>query len=906
MNYPKSTYRFQVNSTFKLSEVKRLIPYLHNLGISTIYSAPFFRSTKGSNHGYDGTDPDMINPEIGTLEELKDIHVLLKDNHMDWLQDIVPNHMAFSSENVWLMDVFEKGWHSEYYNFFDIDWNHPDPELNGKVLAPFLGGEPDELIQKEELKFVCQGGVFFIDYFGMQYPLCWKSYYDILSGINLSRKLIEDDFNPIVSEFKKIKENFDQEFSVSSALQQKDAFHYLYQENDSLKENVDERLREIQHNPELFKSILDQQYFRLSFYMAADTKINFRRFFVVSQLICLKMENEEVFKRYHHFTRSLLELNLVQGLRIDHIDGLGHPREYLERLRNLAGKDTYIVVEKILESEEKMPDSWPIEGTSGYEFLAVANHLFTRTENKERFLSIYKDFTGLSPDYDALVREKKSYMLKMRMGGELDNLVSLFKESGADISKIKDQGRLREAIFQLLVSFSVYRTYVESPNYIECDSIVLDLAINKAVELNPDYIEDLQLIRSVIKAECPDKEANVKFYMRLQQFTGPLAAKGVEDTTFYIYNRLISHNEVGDSPKGFGITTQAFHERMKERLANTPFSINTTSTHDTKRGEDARARINVLSEIPDEWSEAVFKWKEINKKHKTIGDAEMPDANDEYFIYQSILGGFPTNAKVDEDFRTRTKDFMQKALREAKVHTDFPDYNEPYETATANFIDSILNDGGFLKEFIPFFTKVSDYAILQSLGLTLLKNTSPGIPDTYQGSELWEISYVDPDNRRFIDFNLREEYLKEIIESTDRSKLIQKLIQEKRSGQIKLFTSWITLNDRNKNHELYETGEYIPLNFKGNGSEKLVGYARKSGDQSRIIIFPRESKGILESGNLKQTDLWKDVVAEVPFEVNDNIKNLFTDKTHALNGKLLNIGEILREFPVALLEVSSN
>ncbi|MBC7389828.1 MAG: malto-oligosyltrehalose synthase, partial [Opitutaceae bacterium] len=733
MYLPKSTYRFQVNSSFKLSDVKRLIPYLHKLGISTIYSAPFFSSTKGSNHGYDGTDPDMINPEIGTLDEFKEIHLILKENHMDWLQDIVPNHMAFSAENSWLMDIFEKGWHSEFYGFFDIDWDHPDPQLKGKVLAPFLGGEPDELIKKEELKLAYHEGAFFVDYFGMQYPLCWKSYYDIFSGMELSRKLLEEDYNKLVQEFKLIKENFDQEFSISNAIHQKEAFHYLYQENNSLKENVDQRLRNIQQDPNLFKSILDQQYFKLAFYMEADTKINFRRFFVVSQLMCLKMEDEQVFKRYHQFIRSLLELNLVQGLRIDHIDGLAHPKEYLERLRTMSGKDTYIIVEKILESEEKMPDSWPIQGTSGYEFLAVANHLFTKPESKERFLSIYKDFTGLAPDYEALVREKKSYMLKLRMGGELENLMSLFLKSGVDVGKINDHKRIKEAIFHLLVSFSVYRTYVDGPEYIDCDNKILDLAISKAIELSPDFREELNLIKSVIKAEGPDKEANVKFYMRLQQFTGPLAAKGVEDTTFYIYNRLISHNEVGDSPKGFGIFTENFHKRMQERLEFTPYSINTTSTHDTKRGEDARARINVLSEIPDEWQEAVSKWQEINKRHKAKGEIEMPDANDEYFIYQSVLGSFPTNGKVDEDFQTRTKDFMQKALREAKVHTDFPDYNEPYETATANFIDDILKDGSFLKEFLPFFNKVSDYGILQSLGLTLLKNTAPGIPDTYQG-----------------------------------------------------------------------------------------------------------------------------------------------------------------------------
>ena len=901
MYLPKSTYRIQVNASFKLGDVKRLIPYLHKLGISTIYSAPFFAATKGSNHGYDGTDPDMINPEIGTLDEFKEIHLILKENHMDWLQDIVPNHMAFSPENSWLMDIFEKGWHSEFYEFFDIDWNYPDPQLKGKVFAPFLAGEPDELIKKEELKLAYHDGTFFVDYFGMQYPLCWRSYYDIFSGMELSRKLLEEDYNKLVNDFKFIKENFDGEFSISNAIHQKKAFHYLYQENDSLKENVDQRLRNIQHDLDLFKSILDQQYFRLAFYMEADTKINFRRFFVVSQLICLQMEDEHVFKRYHQFIRSLLELNLVQGLRIDHIDGLAHPKEYLERLRTMTGKDTYVIVEKILESEEKMPQSWPIQGTSGYEFLAVANHLFTKPENKERFFSIYKDFTGLAPHYETLVREKKSYMLKVRMGGELENLTSLFLKSGVDESKIQDHNRIKEAIFQLLVSFPVYRTYVDGPKYVESDIKILNMAISKAIEMSPDLSQELSLIKSVIEAQGPDKEANVNFCMRLQQFTGPLAAKGVEDTTFYIYNRLISHNEVGDSPKCFGITTDAFHQRMKERLEFSPYSINTTSTHDTKRGEDARARINVLSEIPDEWQEVVTKWQGLSKKYKTKAEVEMPDANDEYFIYQSILGSFPANGMVDEDFQTRTKDFMQKALREAKVHTDFPDYNEPYEKATANFIDRILTDGSFLKAFLPFFNKVSDYAILQSLGLTLLKNTAPGIPDTYQGSELWEISYVDPDNRRFIDYDLRQTYLHEIMESQDRSILLQKLVKEKRSGQIKLFTSWVTLNDRNLNHELYEKGEYLPLKFTGKGSEKLVGFARRYESQIRLVIFPRESKGILENGDLKAKDLWNDVKLELPDNVGENLNNLFTQKTIKKIGKIINVKEILTEFPLALL-----
>lgn len=948
MYIPASTYRIQVNSSFRLADLTRRIDYLARLGITTIYSAPLFQSRSGSVHGYDVSNPHIINPEIGTVEEFEALANKLKDKNIGWLQDIVPNHMAFDSSNPWLMDIFEKGKYSAYYNFFDIDWKYEDQEyfldeekgLKGKVMAPFLGGELTELIEKGEVKLGYDKRGFFVKYYSLEYPLSLPSYSDILSfGKKFYNVKSTDDkeyfdrYRQFISELNIIKENFENSFNPENLSTFKEVLYQLYTSEAQLKGIVDHCVETINSNPGSLESILDQQFFKLCHWRTSESKINFRRFFTINDLICLRMENPEVFRHYHKFVKELLDKGLVQGLRIDHIDGLYNPTDYLDRLRDLVGEEVYVVVEKILESEEEMPDFWPIEGTSGYEFLSEVNRLFTSEKNKERFTSIYHDFLNKAFIYEDLVFEKKMFILKEKMGGELDNLV--MKIQG--ITNQPADGYLKEALAVFLASFPVYRVYPTQYPLEKPDAKVLDSAFSHAEKRAPQFSELFDLFKNIFLQPEEMNEEKLNFVMRTQQFTGPLAAKGVEDTVFYLYNRLISHNEVGDSPHLFGTSTYEFHGRMHERFNKTPYSMNATATHDTKRGEDSRMRINALSEFPDEWTSSIYSWQEINKKYKKeISGKLMPDGNDEYFIYQALVGGFPMDGKIEEDFKERFKAYLIKVVREAKVNSDWSETNEAYETSVTDFIENILEDQEFLNDFVPLFEKVRDYGIIYSLGQTLLKITAPGIPDTYQGCELWDLSFVDPDNRRPVDFEARDNYLRQIeaMENEDPERGLKDLISTRADGRIKLYTLYTALTERKKQSEIFTKGEYIQLTVSGDLSDNLIAFARRLDDKWIITVVPL-NLGEISSGEdfgLGEV-VWRDTTISLPENAPRSWRNIITNKkmevqqversigvpeaistdvfmepfiaNSTVTENQLSVAEILRDFPVALLTIDS-
>jgi len=891
MYIPASTYRLQVNSSFKLADIDKIVEYLSKLGITTIYAAPFFQSRTGSVHGYDVTNPHVINTEIGSLEEFASLVKKLREKNMGWLQDIVPNHMAFDSSNPWLMDIFEKGKHSEYYHFFDVDWNYTDQEflleeekgLKGKVMAPFLGGQLPELIEEGEITIAFDKRGFFVKYYSLEFPLSLPSYSDILSfGKKLYNVKSEEDKEPygryrqFLMELNALKENFDTDFNPANLATFKELLFQIYDSETELREIIDHCMDTINTNPGSLESILDQQFFKLCHWKTSESKINYRRFFTINDLICLKMENPKVFDHYHTFIKELLEKGYVQGLRIDHIDGLYNPSEYLDKLRELTGEEIYIVVEKILESEEEMPDFWPIEGSSGYEFLSEVNRLFTQEKNKERFSNIYHDFINKSYSYEDLVFEKKMLILKEKMGGELENLVRKIEK----ITHHPRQENLKEALATFLASFPVYRVYPGQYPLEKPDLKVIDFAFARAERRSPHFKETFDFIKKIMLLKEDPNEDKLNFVIRTQQFTGPLAAKGVEDTVFYIYNRLISHNEVGDSPYLFGTSSEEFHHRMHERFNKTPYAINATATHDTKRGEDARMRINVLSEFPEEWTSAIYSWRDINKKYKK---ESMPDDNDEYFIYQALVGGFPMDGKIDESFSQRLKDYLIKVVREAKVNTDWSKPNEDYENAITDFIEKILKDQEFMNAFLPLFEKVRDYGMVYSLGQTLLKTTAPGIPDTYQGCELWDLSFVDPDNRRFVDFELRQKYLEEIEEKIggDLEVLLKDLVATKTDGRIKLFTLYQALNLRKRENELFKKGEYFQLTISGDHRDNVVAFARKLENKWALTIVPKTIGEISSEEEFGTGEsVWGDTTLTLPEDAPQNWKNIFSNKKH--------------------------
>jgi (1->4)-alpha-D-glucan 1-alpha-D-glucosylmutase len=933
MYIPASTYRLQANCNFQLHQMKDIVDYLNQLGITTIYCAPLFQSRCKSNHGYDVINPNVVNPELGTLDELQEITIRLKSLGMGWLQDIVPNHMAYDYTNVWLRDIFEKGQHSDYFDFFDIDWNYQSDQLHGKVLMPLLEEELNTLIDKRRIKIEYHQQGFFLNYGEVNYPLSWSCYYSILSyGIEKESNMQDlqktdwQEYRHLLEDLKDVYTDFTDPFIANEMPQYKEKLYYLYLSNERIKNRIDIVVRAINEDVQALQFILDQQFFLLAPYHVTDHQINYRRFFIVNELICLRMENKKVFAHYHHFLKTLLDEGLIQGLRVDHIDGLYDPAGYLESLRELAGTDRYIIVEKILESEEMVPSYWPIQGTSGYEFLSCVNHLFTKPENEDKLTTIYKEFTGSDEPYDDLIFKKKILILTKKMNGELDNLLQSLV--AIDPSK-KDDHKLREALSVFLASFSVYRTYVKSLPLHEEDRVMIEKTFTKAEARRPDLLEQFQFLHSILLPEennDSNKEEKLKVLIRLQQFTGPLAAKGIEDTAFYVYNRLISHNEVGDCPKRFGISVKAFHENMKQRLKNLPLSINATSTHDTKRGDDARMRINVLSEIPEAWATLVTKWKHMNAAHKKN---KMPGLNDEYFIYQSLIGGFPANGIMNNNFLQRFKDFMIKAVREARTYTDWSDPNIEYEQNTLSFVDSILQDKEFMDSFLSFFQIVKHYGMILSLGQTLIKITAPGIPDTFQGSELWDLNFVDPDNRRIIDFDLRKKYLTEITEKYSASKIdyLGELMDHASDGRIKLFTTWAALNERKHQPALYWSGEYISLAFAGAKSHCLVGYARRLKDQWSITIAPKEVKNTGSGNDFPLGDIWEDTVIILPSDAPDAWNNIFTGENFLAGhytiqdkqpessdapidasfsdqiviGKRLLINSVLKNYPVALL-----
>jgi len=827
---PISTYRVQFHKDFNFRDFSLVIPYLNQLGVRTIYASPIFQAVPGSTHGYDTVNPQYINPEIGTLEELKEIAKRLKKLNMSWIQDIVPNHMAFHPDNTWLMDVLEKGINSVYYDYFDINWSG---DKNLPLMVPFLGETLEEAITSNELKLVNND------------EKIWLKYKDTMWPVNSN---------------------------VTS---------------------VDMPL----------KQAVDIQYYRLCRWNETNYQINFRRFFTVNGLICLNMQHQKVFEDYHELIKQLLDDDVFQGLRIDHIDGLYDPEEYFEKLRKLAGDHIYIIIEKILEEGEELPVSWPIQGSSGYDFLAQINNLFTNKKSLKKFTKFYERLTGDNKEIVKQITEKKAAILQDYMGGELDNLYHLFLElklcKEKDISRLKP-GALKEAIGQLLIHCPVYRFYGNQlPLSAENLSGLKDV-FRAISQIKP--LEDAVLILKkalLFDADQRDSDFHIRatqFYLRCMQFSGPLMAKGVEDTLMYTYNRFIGHNEVGDAPNAFGVKTKVIHNWMWKRQNEWSLSLNGSSTHDTKRGEDVRARLNVLSDLAVEWINTVSQWKVLNANL-----TEILDPGDEYFIYQTLIGSFPMPGMPEDNYGIRLQAYLEKALREGKRNSGWETPNLAYEEAAKEFALRLLNPAAdFWKSFIPFHSKVSTFGIINSLSQLLLKFTCPGVPDVYQGTELWDLSLVDPDNRRPVDFKRQETWLKEI--KASETFYLNELWEERFNGKIKLLLQHVLLDERKLNEKLFLAGSYIPLEIKGKYASNVFAFARKYGTEWIVVVVPRQLAGIVNEESLLSVD-WKNTHLILPSDAPLKWENLLTGNSG--EGEVLQLKDILSGFPMALLKMKN-
>ncbi|GAB3256373.1 hypothetical protein GCM10027347_18150 [Larkinella harenae] len=906
MNNPITTYRIQFHKQFTFSDFEKALPYLQKLGIGAVYASPIFESVPGSQHGYDGTNPLQINPEIGTEQQLRKLSKALRKQNIGWVQDIVPNHMAFHPNNPWLMDVLEKGPLSRYVAFFDTVWS--SQLFHGRLSVPFLGAPLDEVIENRELKVAFEDGRLVLKYYDSAYPLRLRSYPTVLQASDQPMPDSLQGFLDQLRALQLVEEPEAYALGMNELRQQLTALR----KNPATKAYLNACLKTINQQPDRIRQLSDEQVYRLSFYAETDQRINFRRFFTVTSLIGLNMQNEQVFEHFHQFIKTLLDDGVFSGLRIDHIDGLYDPSRYLEQLRTLVGDSVPIIVEKILEAGEPLPKSWPIQGASGYEYLALVNNLFTQQASEKPFTTFYRQLVGDNTPVSRQILDKKAYILYEHMRGELTNLYQLFLElSLADETTLPTlpPETLQEAIGAFLIYCPVYRYYgtvfpLESEEASAIQDILEQIRQDQPkLKTAIDLLEEI-LLNAPRKGDEDYNQRVARFYKRCMQVTGPLMAKGVEDTLMYTYNRFIGHNEVGDAPEAFGISPADFHQIMQDRQEHWSLALNATSTHDTKRGEDVRARLNVLTDWPDRWLETVQEWQQLNADLKQNG---APDANDEYFIYQTLIGAYPMPGQDEDDFENRIQEYLEKALREAKQHSNWSSPDTEYEAAAKSFAVGLLNKKrSFWKHFQKFHREIADFGIINSLAQLVLKSTCPGVPDVYQGSELWDLSLVDPDNRRPVDYDQRQRWLDELLEAdpAQSDALLDDLWQNRYDARIKLWLTHSLLNERRQQPELFARGHYIPLVVEGRYKDHVLAFARRYKRTWLVVAVPLHLATLSQQQKRNVTALdWKDTRIILPAEAPDEWQHIFLKTDGQGEGELL-VNDIFSHLPVAVLRLA--
>lgn len=925
MRIPISTYRLQFTPAFGFTDAKNILPYLHQLGISDIYASPIFQARQGSLHGYDVVDPNKLNPELGTIEEFDALIEEVRRRGMGWIQDIVPNHMAYDGQNRMLMDVLENGPASSYFDYFDIDWAHPYEGIRGKILAPFLAGFYGTCLENGDITLRYDQDGLSINYFTLRLPVVIDSYSNVFAhGLGALRRKLggkHPDFIKLLGVLfvlknlppkEETRERADQVVFVKSMLWE------LYSSAE-IREFIDANVARFNgvkgdsQSFDLLDKLLSEQLYRLSFWKVAAEELDYRRFFNINELISVRVEDEKVFRQSHALVFKLAREGKFTGVRVDHIDGLYDPLTYLQRLRQELG-DIYLVVEKILDLAEDLPSAWPVQGTTGYEFLSYVNGVFCDQKNGKKLTQIYTQFSGLGASCREIAIEKKRLIIGKYMAGDIESLAHVLKSissrdrHGADVTLYG----LKRALVELLAFFPVYRSYVSEQSFSEQDRRLLRETIDKAQQANPGLLLEIDFIARFLLLENTDhladeeRKRSLHFVMRFQQLSGPLMAKGFEDTTLYVYNRLLSLNNVGSDPAKFGITPGEFHHFNRQRQERWPAAMSTISTHDTKRGEDAAARINVLSELAEEWKKCLWSWSKINRGKKAkVDERDAPDRNDEYFLYQTLLGAWPLGEAVDQEFVERIKAYIVKAVREAKVHTEWLKPDLDYEEAFVDFIEALLTPSPanrFLSELSSFADKIAHYGALNSLSQTLLKIASPGVPDFYQGTELWDVSLVDPDNRRPVDFSRRREALASMASCAgDPAVFAGELLKTKYDGRCKLFLISRALRTRTKHAALFQSGEYIPLKVEGRFRNHLVAFARRTRDDWAVAVAPRLLTRLVNADRLPLGgEVWQDTEIVLPKNAPSGWRDQITGKI-VESEQYLCVGAALAHFPVALL-----
>lgn len=749
----RATYRVQLNAAFTLDDAAALADYLAALGVSHLYCSPYLEAAPGSPHGYDVVNHQRVNEELGGAEAHTRLDAVLKAHGLGQVLDIVPNHMAIHARNPWWWDVLAHGPASRYAAYFDVDWDPPEARHSNEVLVPVLGDHYGRVLEAGEIKLAYDGERFLIRYYDHVYPVDPRSVSSVLASA--AERCGSERLAFIASALGQLPDDAD---SAERRLRDEkvllDLLRRLTAEELSVAEAVQAAIATLNADADSLDVLLELQHYRLTYWRVAQRELGYRRFFDITTLIGLRVESEPVFRDTHALFLQWLSAGVLDGLRVDHPDGLRDPEGYFQQLRAAAGADTWIVVEKILEPAEPLRAGWPVAGTTGYDFLNRLNGLFVDPRGAAPLTKWYAAFTGQSTDFESLVREKKLLAATDLLASDLNRLTFLFQEACERQRRYRDYTlpELREALAEVAAGLPVYRTYVRADSApTPADEHEIARALAAAKEHRPDLDSDLlNFLGDVLLRRYPGA-VETELALRFQQFTGPVMAKGVEDTAFYNYNRFISLNEVGGAPARFGLSVADFHRACEASQAEWPLSMLATSTHDTKRSEDVRARLNTLSEIPEAWAEAVTRWAAHNERHRRNG---WPDRNLEYLLYQTLVGAWPIEVE-------RVRQYLEKATREAKAFTSWTQPNAGYEQAVADFATAILADEAFTANLQSFVARLVTPGWINALTQTLLKLTAPGVPDLYQGTELWSYSLVDPDNRRPVDYALRRRVLAE-------------------------------------------------------------------------------------------------------------------------------------------------
>ena len=935
-NIPRATYRLQFNHQFTFNDAARIVPYLSRLGISHVYASPILKARPGSMHGYDVVDHSQLNPELGTREDFDRFVQTLHEHGLGLIVDIVPNHLGvMGNDNEWWLDVMENGPAARCAFHFDIDWRPNRSSMRDRILVPILGDAYGMVLERGELQleFDAAAGNFFVRYHDHQLPIDPREYPRIFSQPIAEDLLPADDahradFDSLLNSFSNLPPRDDTSAdAVAVRYRDKEAHKRrlarLIERSPEVLRHINESVTRINGTPgqsesfDALDALLEAQAYRLSYWRVAVDEINYRRFFDVNDLAALRINERSVFDVTHKLIFELIDAGSIDGLRIDHSDGLYDPEEYFLRLQERFGggaesRPLYVVTEKILAAHERLPEAWRVHGTTGYDYAALQTTWLVCGDEETQMTRRYRAFTENDASFENIAYQSKRLVMNSSLAAEVEVLASQLDRIAHLDRHTADFTRaaLREAIKEVIACFPVYRTYISPRGIGEEDQRIIHWATGLArrrstgVEVSAfDFLRDV-LLGTAAQGKLPSyRQAMLEFAMKFQQVTSPVTAKGVEDTAFYRFNRLICLNEVGGDPSRFGVSSTALHQANLERARLWPHSMLATSTHDTKRSEDVRARIAVLSELPELWKQHLSRWSQLNRnKRRQVDDAPAPDREDEYLLYQTLAGLWSPELST-ESLIERLQAYMMKAGREAKRSTSWINPNADYEEAVNGFISQLLGNperNAFLRDFTSFVGAIAFFGRINSLVTTVLKITSPGVPDFYQGTEVPTFTLVDPDNRSPVDFEVAAAQLDALSNVSD----ARSLMEQPDGLQAKLYVTWKLLQVRSDDPALFALGGYQPLQVEGEKKDHVFAFARAHEERTCVVIVPRWSARLMGGEmRLPLGEVWGDTRVLLGDVARRELRDVFSSQTARApaEGGELRLSEVLSAFPVAVL-----